>query len=300
MAWLKRAVQNAVALGMRLPGLRQIVRTAARRGIIPQSIWRRIPITGTVYIQIDPDTEVRYRSELMDHLGRALFFNDAIGWEPEVLRILPSLARLSPGILDVGAHTGLFTLIAMAANPKARGVAVEPVLANAQLLHANLEANHLATRCILCVAAVAEQPGVVAFDRGPIELPMTSSIRADVLDADSYRVPAVNLDTIARWLPTADLVKVDVEGFEHLVLGGGRELFATSRPTIIIECLLGSRIGEHDQYLDDLGYKRFHLLPGHAKPIDRIHPTADGPSHNYLLAARPEILSLLQSETPKA
>ena len=56
----------------------------------------------------------------MDHLGRALFFNNATGWEPEILRVLPSLARLSPGILDVGAHTGLFTLVALAANPTAR------------------------------------------------------------------------------------------------------------------------------------------------------------------------------------
>ncbi len=300
MPWLKRTIQNAVALGMRVPGLRQTAGGAARWGVIPHAVWRRIPVTGIVHVTIDSKTEIVYRSGLMDHLGRALFFGNATAWEPEILRVLPTLARLSPGVLDVGAHTGLFTLIALAANPKARAVAVEPVMANAQLLQANLDANHMATRCILCVAAVADQPGVVSFDRGPVEIPMTSSIRTAEPDADVYRVPAVNLDTIARWLPTVDLIKVDVEGFEHLVLAGGRELFAASRPTLIVECLPGSRIGEFDSFLDQLGYQRFHLLPSHAEPIDRVHPTADGPSHNYLLAARPEILAVLRKDFAKA
>ena len=217
MNWLKRGLQELAAAGLRLPGLRQSVQAAARAGVLPQSVWRRLPVTGRFPIRVGDRIDLWYRSGLMDHLGRVLFFDGAAGWEPEILRVLPTLAERADGILDVGAHTGLFALIALAANPSARAVAIEPGLGNALLLQTNLRENGFAGRCVLAVAAAAAEPGTVPFDLGPVEVPMTSAIR-DAADTGGVRVPAVTIDAVAGWLPSVDLIKIDVEGFEHLTL----------------------------------------------------------------------------------
>jgi FkbM family methyltransferase len=295
MGWIKQALQQAASAGLRLPGLRQAARAAGRSGLLPHRVWRRIPVTGPVGVRLDDRTEICYRSGLMDHLGRILFFGGAGGWEPEILRVLPTLARAAAGVVDVGAHTGLFALIALAANPQARAVAVEPVLANARLLQANLEANRMAGRCVLAVVAAADRPGVVAFDPTPIEVPMTAAIR-DAAGADAVRVPAVSLDFVAPWLPSVDLVKIDVEGFEHLVLAGGEQTLRADRPTLVIECLAGSAVESFAGLFDELGYERFHLLPDRAEPVERIRPAADAVTHNYLLVARPAVRDAVRGQ----
>ena len=246
-------------------------------------------MTGPIELTLPGGKGFQYRSALMDFLGRGLFFGGLGWWEPEVLRVLPCLARTARGVVDVGAHTGLFTLIALTENPAARAVAIEPVMANAQLLHANLRENGLLERCVVAVAAVAEVTGVVQFDLGPVEVPMTASIAAS--GRNGALIPAVCIDAVADWLPAVDLIKIDVEGFEHLVLNGCRETLVRHRPTIMIECLPGSRVEEFADTWEELGYRRFHLLPDRAKPISSICPTIGAPTHNYLLTARPEMMA---------
>jgi len=225
----------------------------------------------------------------MDFLGRGLFFGGLGWWEPEVLRVLPGLARLARGVVDVGAHTGLFTLMALAENPIAQAVAIEPVMANAQLLHTNLRENGLLGRCIVAVAAVADVPGIVDFDLGPVKVPMTASIAT--AGTNGVRIPAVSIDSIGDWLPSIDLIKIDVEGFEHLVFQGAQKTLIKHRPTLVIECLPGSRVEEFADLWGELGYRRFHLLSDRAEPISVVQPMADAPTHNYLFVAREEQLA---------
>jgi FkbM family methyltransferase len=292
MGWLKRGLQRAAA-GLRTPGLRQAVRAAGRSGILPFGVWRRLPVTGPVPLRLAGGAELTYHSDLMDHLGRILYFRGAGGYEPEVLRVIPPLARVASGVLDVGAHTGLFTLLALAANPAARAVALEPVLANARLAQINILANGMAGRCVLAVVAAAAEPGLVPFDLGPVEIPMTSSIRTDA-DPDGPRVPAVSIDSVAGWLPSVDLVKIDVEGFEILVLKGAEKTLETACPTLVLECLPGSQIEQLAGTWGRLGYRRFHLLPDRVEEVPTIVPRRDAPTVNYVLAARPEAVAALQ------
>ncbi len=291
MNWIKRGLQWSAAGCLRAPGLRQAARAAGRSSFLPPEFWRHVPVTGPVPVRLADGVEILYQSGLMDHLGRILFFGGPTHWEPEVARVLPALARHAGGVVDVGAHTGLFTLIALAANPAAQAVAVEPVLVNARLLQANLAANGMVGRCVLAVAAATAEPGVVPFDFGPVEVPMTSAIRGGEGGPGGGRVPAVSLDFVAGWLPSVDLVKIDVEGFEHLVLAGGEKTLEDARPTIVIECLPGSQVESFSATWDRLGYRRFHLLPDRAVPVRTIEPRTDAPTHNYLLAARPEVLA---------
>ena len=49
------------------------------------------------------------------------------GWEKESLKIWKELCQTSDVILDVGANTGVYSLVAKAANPESRVIAFEPV-----------------------------------------------------------------------------------------------------------------------------------------------------------------------------
>ncbi|MCZ7629322.1 MAG: FkbM family methyltransferase [Microthrixaceae bacterium] len=69
-------------------------------------------------------------------------------------------------------------------------------------------------------------------------------------------VPVVPLDELTE---TADVVKIDVEGAEHLVLAGMSRLLATSRPLVFIEVLPEAEIHECESILRGAGYSFFHL-----------------------------------------
>jgi len=231
----------------------------------------------------------------MDQLGRILFYRGLAAYEPEILRVLPDLARQARGFIDVGAHTGLFTLLALACNPGANAIALEPVLNNARSMEANLRANRMQGRCVLVVAAAGPELGLVPFDLGgDVDVPMTASMRVEGAAASnglSERVLTVSLDELASCLDPVDLIKIDVEGFEHLVLKGAQETLKRHRPTLIVECLPGSQIETFASNWEELGYKRFHLLPDGLRELIRIEPAESDETYNYLLTARPKPVS---------
>jgi FkbM family methyltransferase len=289
---MKRGLQNLIAAVLFTPGLRQGIRWLARKRILPRKVWVRMPVTGPFVVEVPGEGKFIYRCTLMDQLGRVLFYRGSSAYEPEILRVLPALARTARGVIDVGAHTGLFTLLALVCNPKASAIAIEPVLNNAKMIEANLDANKMQARCLLVVAAAGAELSVVPFNRGSdVEIPMTASMRADSAGAaeqPSERVLTVSIDELAPFLGPVDLIKIDVEGFEDLVLKGAQATLERHRPTMIVECLPGSRIETFGPLWERLGYKRFHLLPDGQRELARIEPATGDPTFNYLLtAARP-------------
>src|SRR5688572_38179 len=56
-----------------------------------------------------------------------LFWRGAIGWEGRATKIWKALSEQSTTIFDIGANTGLYSLISALANPSAAVYAFEPV-----------------------------------------------------------------------------------------------------------------------------------------------------------------------------
>jgi FkbM family methyltransferase len=286
---MNRAFQRLLAAGMCAPGVRQVVRFLARNKLLPRGLWVRVPVTGPVAFEAE-GLRLTYQSTLMDQLGRILFYSGSSAYEPEILRVLPPLARQARGVIDVGAHTGLFTLLALAANPQAQAVAIEPVLNNAVAVQGNLAANRCGSRCVLVAAAAGAEVGVLPFDRGAADVPMTAQITTRAGDGSGERVPAVTVDLVAPWLPAVDLIKIDVEGFEDLVLRGAQATLEQHRPALVVECLPGSKIETFAPLWERLGYRRFHLLPDGPRPLGRIEPSPTDATWNYLLTTCPDVV----------
>jgi FkbM family methyltransferase len=130
----------------------------------------------------------------------------------------------APRILDCGANVGLASLYFKRLYPRARVTAFEADPALASLCKRNLEANGAADVDVQPVA-VWRESGVVRFQQEGADSGAIEGTSAG-LAGNTIAVPAVRLrDVIAR--DRVDLLKLDIEGAEHIVLPDCADVLAT-------------------------------------------------------------------------
>ena len=229
-----------------------------------------------------------------DYYAEIVRRNGLATYEAPTPAVIAILMRGSSGcFIDVGAHTGLLSLVAAAAAPNSVVHAFEPLLSARRGLHANLKINPaLAPRLRIHDVALSDRDGELTFyetinDRG--FLSTSSSIEQSHArnigrgEVRENHVSAVRLDAWA-----ADhlsdrpirLIKIDVESHEHAVLAGGMGLIAKHRPMIIVEVLPGAETGAHTALLEQ-GYLNFVIKPNAL--LQRLHVDYFHGAANHLL-----------------
>jgi FkbM family methyltransferase len=211
---------------------------ALYRGGIPRGVWR-------FRLVDDPALEfVAVESQVLEQL----YWSGARGWEPELLPWWRACCRGARSVLELGANVGWFAVQGGRAAPGVRYVAVEPHPVSAGVCRTHLALNGVTSVEVLEAAAVADPAlasvalhvpadqaatPTVAFLPGDTELPadMARDVPT-VLD-----VPAVDVRTL---LDGVDLIKLDVEGQEHVLLGAMRDHLREHRPTLFVEVLPGT------------------------------------------------------------
>jgi FkbM family methyltransferase len=152
-------------------------------------------------------------------------------------------ASLPPGgtFVDVGANWGYFSLVAAhAVGSAGRVVALEPDPRVHAELAANLARNGIRTVAALAVAASdrAGEATLSGYAEADRNRGVSSLVAAPAGNAPSFAVRTAALDDVmdAHGIPSADLVKVDVEGAEELVLRGmARGLAAGRYGRVLVE-----------------------------------------------------------------
>lgn len=157
-------------------------------------------------------------------------------WEPEVVRVISE--NVSPGMvaLDIGAHSGFYTLmLSKLVGPTGKVIAFEPLPANFRILEENVALNEI-TNVQLQQRAVGEHSG-----EGNLEVPDPgdSLVAGPMIAEDpcgSMKVPTVSLDNFLfeRKL-RVDFIKMDVEGAEGDILRGARRILETFHPRMMVE-----------------------------------------------------------------
>ena len=136
---------------------------------------------------------VRYRSEWYD-------------WD--LLQFMKAVLRPGDHYLDVGANTGLHTLLASTVTD--RLTCVEPEPRNLERLRRTLALNGLESAVVLAVAA-DEREGSVALEGDDVFTRLRDG-------GSAATVPAVRLDEALGAGARVDFAKIDVEGAEGRVL----------------------------------------------------------------------------------
>lgn len=229
------------------------IRRAARRGLIPPSIYMRIPPIGAHPVTSPAGNVFTYMSHADDMLARGVVWDNLSGWESTSLRVFSTLVRRAGRTLDVGAYSGIYSLLACV-DGDGEAIAFEPNPSTRPFLEANVAANGLADRITVVGKGLSDIPGTTRM-----AIPEdTTAARID----DRGTGPPVELTTLDNILQgqKVDVIKVDVEGLEPRVLAGGRHSIETHRPALIIECLTDHTFEEVQAFLRPLGYRWCHHL----------------------------------------
>ncbi len=157
--------------------------------------------------------------------------------------------------IDVGANIGTFTVLAAGA-VGALCVSIEPIPQTYQRLLDNVNINDLNDRVLTINAGLGEKTSELKFtlDRDSINHVVTETETT----CKTVDVKIVTLDSIVQdRMP--ELIKIDVEGFETQVVGGGADTLGTKDgPNAILMELRGhgARYGfsEEDVHKKMLGY----------------------------------------------
>ena len=152
--------------------------------------------------------------------------------EDELVRLVAAtVLREDSNCIDVGANEGALLRYFAEIAPRGHHIAYEPVPALADALERqfpNVEVRR---------AAASEAAGETSFVVHK-ELASRSSMRSVGYSSDETEQLTVRTEDIDLSLPEGyapRLIKIDVEGAEHLVLRGARETIRAHRPLVLFE-----------------------------------------------------------------
>jgi FkbM family methyltransferase len=246
----------------RLPGVNALLRCC--RPLLASLDMRTVdkfPVRGPMAIRFEGREVFVMQSDGRDSAASGAFWVGLDAYEGCTLRVFAHLARQSRHIVDVGANTGLFTLLAATVNPQATVHAFEPFPPALDLLEANLRSNRL-DNVRLHRAALSDQPGLMPLHfNEALRLTQGASLQARADRVHQLEVPVVRLDDFlaAEGIGTLDLLKIDVEGYEPQVLRGAEQAITRDKPEIICEVIRP----EHHAFLRDFlrrqGYAAYRL-----------------------------------------
>mgnify|MGYP005834940113 CR=1 FL=1 len=281
---VRRALRKATAYR----AIRVVLRKLTLTGRIPPGIWKRLPIEATFTVVITPDSRFRYSSVANDQIGRALYWRGWKGYEPETVEPFYRFARTATRVLDIGANTGFYSLLACAANPLSEVISFEPLPRVYERLVTNIRANGWEHRCCARCEAVSNVEGMARFHVPAGDVPVSGSLsekgfRGYTGELIDVRVTAIDAVCCEG---RVDLVKIDAENFENRVLEGMQHVLAASRPEIIVECNVDGPFSEVQEILKGFDYRFFHLRSDGPEPVDRIVPDPTGRFRNFLCISR--------------
>jgi FkbM family methyltransferase len=237
--------------------LRHVVKPFAP--ITPNSIVSRMPVVGSVSIDLSSSKHLYLDTDGNDSIASTLFWRGLEGYERDTTKIFMALLESTNVFLDIGANTGVYALVASIDNPKRRVYAFEPVPRIFNRLRKNADINGLKNIEIYQVA-VTNYDGEVNLYIPTGSVPLeASTLEGFRSGTETLTVKAITIDSFVldNGVPKVDLMKIDTEATEHLVLEGAKEVIRRDEPIIICEVLRGRTEHYLNPMLEKMGYKFF-------------------------------------------
>ena len=215
---------------------------------IVSALLRRRPRAETIDVRISDAATGRaqFRMLWVEDRDQTAQFVKKGGWtafEPPAPQVLFRLMRRRPGLMiDAGANTGFYGLLAAAAHRSNRVLAFEPDPKVFPILAGNVEVNGLARRMRPSTAALSDREGTAQLyvpwdDHGVVETSSSLEAGFKPRHQDVLSVPVTTVDRAVADGSGPVLIKIDVEGHELAVLRGAEGVLAAHRPIVLVELL---------------------------------------------------------------
>jgi FkbM family methyltransferase len=159
------------------------------------------------------------------------------GYEHDSLRVWAKMQEVGAIALDVGAYTGLYTVIA--AKRGAKVIALEPMPVNQWRVRVNVARNKVTRRVSVLPVAASDYGGTATLNYNP-KVPLTTGASLETGIPNHSAGIIVNCITIdSLGLDALGAVKIDVERHEPCVIRGAMQTIERFRPPMLIETLDG-------------------------------------------------------------
>ena len=212
-------------------------------------------------------------------------------FEKESLKLWANLCRKSNVIIDIGANTGVYSILAKSNNSHAKVLAIEPISTNFQVLSANVKLNKFDINCEQL--ALSDVNGTAKMYMFKDKLNYMTSINSNRYEGNpeiiqgkeivEVEVPLERFSVLfdKYKFTSLDLIKIDVEGHEVQVLSSMISLIVQFKPNILVEILSDEVATSLNLLFKDLGYYYIEIdevtIPKLVAKLNENH------HHNYLL-----------------
>jgi FkbM family methyltransferase len=233
--------------------------------------------------------------QMLNGYGReieaAIFWGGLEKFEGATILWWKLLAKKSKVNVDVGANTGIYSLLAMTVNPNANILAFEPIERVYDKLASNIALNQNPAKSLIrayCIA-LSEYSGKGLMYDLPVEHMYTASLNKDIHAERGNQMQACTESVLVSRLDDflsehnfggLDLIKIDVESHEPEVLRGAGEWLARYHPSLIVE-IWDNEVGfAVEEVLRACDYLYFAI--NDASTELRPHITNDFPEAGYI------------------
>lgn len=175
-------------------------------------------------------------------------------WEQVSLKTWIKLSRKSTVIFDIGANTGMFSLLAKSYNPKAHIYAFEPQPNINECFKKQIILNGFDIQ--LFSLALSNENGITHFYNYDFDADINTTAGSlnqafrNLATQQAIEVETIRLDKFLQQqkISKIDLIKMDVESFEPQVFEGAGDAIKKLQPIILVE-IQSDEIGQKVQNL---------------------------------------------------
>lgn len=245
---------------------------------LEKKVYPRWRLAGKIKLRLNNIDFCLY-AECDDFLVDTMFYG--VNDEKTELILFSELAKSSRTILDIGANTGLYSIIASRANKSSNIHAFEPYPVNFKRLKKNLILNGAINTTPVEIAVGSENTTLSFSVPSDYRICQVSSLNSNFSKkffSEEFNfiyipVDCQTLDSVIkeRNIANIDLIKIDVESYEMEVFKGGISTLQEHRPLIFCEVLVDD---ERKKYFDDvlqqLGYSIYLITPLGLIKLDRM------------------------------
>lgn len=251
-----------------------------------RAVFLRLRVSGTVNIKFE-DLRFKLYAQWDDSIVDTFFRNPLQYSEYHELLLFHQLSKKPGTIIDVGANTGLYTIVARLANKDNPIVAFEPYHVNFERLRKNIELNKIASLVSLQQSAVGDKTGTTSFevpandqvcDVPSADLEFTRKFYRRWMQYKTIEVPQTTLDQhiVSAGINNVKLIKIDVENFELNVLNGALQLLRTQQPVLLVEMFVDkARTRWYEETLKPIGYYCYLVLKEGIVRTDTLEENPD-------------------------
>lgn len=255
---------------------------------LPESVYQHLYFNGIINVKVNEKESFK-----MMHYGHPiendLFWKGLYGsWEKQSMKLWTNLSKRSSIIFDIGANTGVYSMVSKTVNPRAEVHAFEPFEAIHQKLDYNASINNFKIHTNCKAISNYTGDGVIYTDGGDFAYSVTVNKNLWVKDQQPVEL---NIKTITlkeyieqNRITNIDLMKIDVETHEPEVMEGFIPYFNQFKPILLIEILNDEVAQKLNNYFDVDKYSFYNI--DEKAGIRRTMSLMKSDFYNYLIVPK--------------